>query len=123
MKFFFRIIIVAALCYFAELFLPWWIIAIVAFAVGVLMTGSSTNAFLGGFLGVGLLWFGMALYISINGNSPLPERIAELFQLNSAFVLAAVTGLIGGIVGGLGALSGSYLRKLLDKKDTKYRYG
>lgn len=121
MKFIFRIIVVALLSHIALLFLPWWSVAIVAFAVGALMSDNSINAFIAGVLGVGLLWFGMALYINFSFDSMLPERVAALFQFSSPVLLAAITGLIGAVVGGLAGLSGSYFKKLF-VTDTKYRY-
>lgn len=121
MKFIIRIIVIALFSHLALLFLPWWSIVIVAFTVGALLTSNSINAFIAGILGVGLLWFGMALYINFSLDSLLPERVAALFQIESPILLAAITGLLGGIIGGLAALSGSYFRKLFEK-DSKYKY-
>lgn len=121
MKFITRVIVIALFSHFALLFLPWWSITIVAFAVGALLASNSTNAFIAGILGVGLLWFGTALYINFSIDSLLPERVAALFQLDSPVLLAAITGLIGGLIGGLSALCGSYFRKLFEK-DSKYKY-
>lgn len=106
----------------AESFLPWWSVVVAAFAIGLLWKGNPTNTFLAGVLGVGLLWFIAALMINASSESSLPESVANLFQLQSPFLLAAATGLIGGIVGGLGSLSGNYLRKLIDNKESRPRY-
>lgn len=122
MGFILRIIIIAALCYLVKSILPWWSVALVAFCVSAIWRGSSANAFLAGFLGVGLLWFGVALYYSTTYDSSLPDNVAELFQLGSSEILATVTGLIGAIVGGLASLSGSYLHKLISKKTERPRY-
>lgn len=122
MGFILRIIIIAALCYLVNSILPWWSVALVAFSVSAIWRGSSANAFLAGFLGVGLLWFGIALYYSTAYNSQLPDNVAELFQLGSSEILATVTGLIGAIVGGLASLSGSYLHKLISKRTDRSRY-
>lgn len=85
------------------------------------MSDNSINAFIAGVLGVGLLWFGMSLYIDITYDSKLPERVAALFQFSSPVLLAAITGLIGGIVGGMAGLSGIFFKKLFIT-DTKHRY-
>ena len=121
MKFIFRIVLIAFICHLALLYLPWWSVAIVSFAVGALMSSNSINAFIAGILGVGLLWFGMALYMNFSVDSLLPERVADLFQIRSTILLSAITGLIGGLVGGLAGLSGCYFRKLF-VKDSKYKY-
>ncbi len=122
MGFILRIIIIAALCYLTKSLLPWWSIALVAFCVSAIWRGSSANAFLAGFLGVGLLWFGVALYYSTSYDSPLPDNVADLFQMGSSEILATVTGLIGAIVGGLASLSGSYFNNLISKRAERPRY-
>lgn len=122
MGFILRIIIIATLCYLAKSILPWWSIALVAFCVSAIWRGSSSNAFLSGFLAVGLLWFGAALYYSTSYGSPLPDNVADLFQLGSSEILATVTGLIGAIVGGLASLSGNYFHKLISKRTDRPRY-
>lgn len=121
MKFILRIIAVALFSHIALLFLPWWSVAIVAFAAGAFISDNSINAFIAGVLGVGLLWFGMALYINFSLDSKLPERVAALFQFSSPVLLAAITGVVGAIVGGLAGLSGSYFRKLF-VTETRYKY-
>lgn len=122
MGFILRIIIIAALCYLIKSLLPWWSIALVAFCVSAIWRGSSANAFLAGFLGVGLLWFGMALFYSTSYDTSLPDNVAKLFQLGSSEILAAATGLIGAIVGGLASLSGNYFHKLISKSGDRPRY-
>lgn len=70
------------------------------------------NDFLAGFLGVGLLWLIFAWIIDVNTNSILTEQVAPILKMNNALVVVAVTGLLGGLVGGVGALSGSQLRRI-----------
>lgn len=122
MEFIIRIIIIAGLSYAAELLLPWWSVVIVAFIIGFIWKSSSANAFLSGILGVGLLWFGAALFFSTSINSPLPTHVAALFNLGSSILLAAATGLVGGIAGGMASLSGNYLNKLIYKQEDRFRY-
>lgn len=75
----------------------------VAFAVG----NKSGVSFAAGFVGVGILWFGMAFYIDQATHSILTEKVNKLLPLNS-FVL---TTLIGGLVGGFAALTGALLKQ------------
>jgi len=108
MKFLFQFILIALLCLLLQLFLPWWICVIVACLV-VAMTGSTGwQAFFAGFLGVGLLWMGYALYRDYITDSVLTRRVAGLFFLTSPFLLILITGFVGGLMGGLGALTGNY---------------
>ena len=73
MKFIFKVILTAAVCYVVELFLPWWTVAIVSFGVNVALPTNGFNAFLSGFLGVGLLWLGMAWLIDAQSGGCSPN--------------------------------------------------
>lgn len=111
MKFFAALILTALLAYIAGIYLPWWSIAIASFAVAVLVHQKAGKAFLAGFLGVFLLWAGLAFWIDQQNEGILSKRIASLLPLHgNTILLIAVTGLVGGLVAGLAALSGSYLR-------------
>jgi hypothetical protein len=47
----------------------------------------------------------------MKNNSVLSHKVAALLPLGgNSFAIIAVTGFIGGLVGGLAALSGSFLR-------------
>ena len=112
MKILFAIILTALLSFAAGLYFPWWSIAIAAFLSVLLIPLASGRAFLAGFLGVFLLWFLLALWIDIKNQHILSTKIARIFPLGgSSFAILLVTAFIGALVGGLGALSGSYLRK------------
>ena len=111
MKFIIAIFLIAVLSFVAGLYLPWWSIAIVSLFVILLMPMRSGKAFLSGFLGVFILWAWLAVWIDIKNEGILSEKIAALFPLGgSSILLILITGFVGAIVGGFGALSGSYLR-------------
>ena len=113
MKFIISIILTALLAFVIDLYLPWWGIAIAAFFVAALIHQRPGYSYLSGFLGVFLLWILLSLLIDIKNQGILSKKIATLLPLGgSVFLLMLLTALIGGIVGGLGALSGSYIRKL-----------
>lgn len=112
MKFMISIILTALLAFVIDLYLPWWGIAIAAFFVAALIHQQPRFASLSGFLGIFLLWFLLSLLINVKNQSILAKKIADLLPLGgSVFLLLLVTAFIGGLVGGMGALSGSYLRK------------
>lgn len=99
-----------------QLFLPWWIIAIVAFAVGYLHQQNMPVAFVSGFIGVFLLWLVYAFVISSSNEHILAQKVAELFPLKgNVFALLAISGLIGGLVAGFAAMSGAAARQALSK--------
>jgi hypothetical protein len=111
MKFIVSILLTALLSFISGLFLPWWGIAIVALLVGILIHQSPGRAFLAGLIGVFLLWAGLAWWIDMKNNGVLSEKLASVLPLGgNGMLLILVTGVIGGLVAGFGALSGSYLR-------------
>lgn len=112
MKFLVAVILTAILSFLGGLFLPWWSLVIAAFIGGVLIHQSAFRAYFAGFLGVFLLWSGLAWWTDNANESILSLRIAQLFPgPDTAFFIIVLTGLVAGIVGGLGALTGHFLRK------------
>ena len=112
MKFLVAIILTAVIAFVGCLYLPWWSIALAAFLVAILIHQHPGKAWLAGFLGLFILWAGLALWIDTGNESILSRRIAEIFPLGrSSFLLILVTGLLGALVAGFAALSGSYFRK------------
>jgi len=70
-----------------------------------------TAAFISGLLGVFILWAGLAWWIDMKNNGVLSKKIASVLPLGgSGIVLILVTGIIGGLVAGFAAMSGSFLR-------------
>jgi uncharacterized membrane protein YbjE (DUF340 family) len=122
MKFITKIVLTAALSYAAELFLPWWSVIFCAFAIGFIFPTKGFDDFLGGFLGVGLLWLGFAWGIDLHTDSILTKQVAPILYMNNALMVVAVTGLLGGIVGGFAALSGSQLRRIFLPEPPKVGY-
>jgi hypothetical protein len=111
MRFILSILLTAVFSFLAGLFLPWWSIAIIAFAIALLIPERISKAFLSGLFGIFLLWTIVALWIDIQNNSILSHRVSELFKLGgSSILLILVTALIGGLVGGFAAMAGSSLR-------------
>jgi len=111
MKFLTATILTALLSFITGLYFPWWSITIDSFAVATLIHQRPIKAFLSGFLGLFLLWGGLAFWIDMENNHILSKRVAELMKLGpSSFAIILVTGVIGGLIAALAALSGSYLR-------------
>ena len=111
MKFLAALIITALLSFITGLYLPWWGIAITAFMVAVLVHQKAGMAFLSGFIGLFLLWSGLAFWIDSGNESILSERIGELLGIgNNPLLLIIITACIGALVAGFAAMSGSFLR-------------
>ena len=94
-----------------QLFTPWWTIALVPFLIIIWRPSTSLHAFLTGFLAIALLWFFYGLYLHINTEGVMSNRIAEIFSLPNGILLLVVTTIVGGMIGGLSGLSGYFVRK------------
>lgn len=112
MKLLQQIGVVAVLAAIMALVLPWWSVALAGFLGGLWLRPGGWKSFLGGFLGVLLLWTAFALWISYSTASPLPDRVGSLIAPGlSGTALAFVSGAVGGLVSGLGGLAGNAFRK------------
>lgn len=111
MKFLVALLLTALFAFIAGLFLPWWGIAISSLLVAVIVHQRAAKAFLSGLTGVFILWVGLAWWIEIQNQGVLSKKIAYVLPLGgNAVYLILITGVVGGLVAGFAAMSGSYLR-------------
>lgn len=122
MKLIIRIIVIGGLTYFLSAIGPWWLAMAFAFAVCFISPSSGLNAFIAGFLGVGLTWMGHAWNLDVLNDSSFSVKIAEIMQLNDPIYLVLAAGAIGGIAGGFSALSGTFFRQLFLKTKQRSLY-
>lgn len=113
MKFIVALIVTALLSFALCLFLPWWSIAIAAFAVAVAVPQKPFKAFAAGFLALLLLWGGLSFWMSSANGHILAGKMNQLILQTAAspWVIITITAVIGALVGGLAALAGSFVRK------------
>lgn len=114
MKFLSAIILTALLAFATGLYgiLPWWSFAITSFIIAIAIHQKAGKAFLAGFLGLFLLWSILAMMIDSANDHILATKVATILPLGGSYwVLILLTGIIGGLVSGLAALTGSYLRQ------------
>lgn len=112
MKFIISLVLTALLSFAACLYLPWWSIAIAAFIVAALIPQKPFKAFIAAFLALLLLWGGLSFWISNNNDHILAHKVSLLIlKMDNPYLLILATALIGALVAGFAALSGSYLRK------------
>jgi hypothetical protein len=121
MKFLVAIILTALLSFIAGIYIPlWWFFAFVALLVALLVHQTGRKAFFAGFLGLFFLWFILAFWMDNANEGVLSVKIASLLPFGgSKWMLIIVTAVIGGLVAGFAALSGSYLRSSRSKNTTK----
>ena len=111
MKFFVSLILTALVSFAVCLYLPWYCIAIVAFGIAVLIPQRPFKAFLAGFLSLFLLWGGLSWWINNGNEGILAHKVSVLIlHMDSPLLLVLVTAIIGALVGGFAALTGSYIR-------------
>ncbi len=110
MRFLFAALVIAILTAIAEYFLPWWSMAAVCFIVALLVPQKKVHAFWAGFFGVALCWLVVALWHDIRNDQILSSRMAVLFHLPGSWLFVLASVLIGGVVGGLSALSGAMVK-------------
>jgi hypothetical protein len=112
MKFTITTILILLLSFCACLYFPWWSIVFVAFIVSALIPQRPLASFLSGFAALFLLWGGLSLWISSANENILAHRVSLLILKNdSPFLLILMTALIGALVAGFAALTGSFIRQ------------
>jgi hypothetical protein len=106
--FFLSFLVIAVGSAVLQLLLPWWIIALVAFAAGFVFRQKSFASFFAGFLAVFVVWTVYALVLSAANDNLLAAKVALLLPLQGqVWALLLVTGLVGGLVSGFASLSGN----------------
>ncbi|PLK42348.1 hypothetical protein [Emticicia sp. TH156] len=114
-------ILILVISAIAQMFLPWWVIAPIAFIVGMFKTSSGKGAWLAGAAAIATLWIAYAAYLNITHEGLMLDRIGNLFADNLKFLNSIpfsvsfflIMALIGGLVGGFSALAGYQLRQLI----------
>ncbi|MBW4890584.1 hypothetical protein KXQ82_12685 [Mucilaginibacter sp. HMF5004] len=107
--------IILILTLIASCVLPWWAIVIISFLSAFFIAKTSRHAFWSGSFAIFIAWIIMALFKSVPNNYILAKRVADLFHLPHWILLLIVTAIIGGLVAGMSALSGYYLKKAFSK--------
>jgi hypothetical protein len=83
---------------------------------GIFLGKASGHAFWSGFGALALAWLALALLKSLPNENILATRVAHLFQLpHWGLLLLLVTVLIGGLIGGMSAMSGFLVKRVFEK--------
>ncbi len=109
-------ITIVVLAFIMGYFFEWWTVAIAAFIGGAIFGKSSGETFGKGMTAVTTLWLLMVWYHHFSTQGILSNKIAQILPVGgNVGVLIAATVLIGGLVGGWGAMSGYLVRNLFRK--------
>ena len=114
MKFIITILVSALLAYAVGIYgnLPWWSFVITNLLVAAAIPQKPFLSFLSGALGVGLLWMTLAIILDQGNDHILSTKVAQILPLKGSYVLLiTITSIVGALLGGLAALTGSYTRK------------
>lgn len=117
-------ILTALLACIVQFFFPWWTLTFAAAAAAMLnRLKRRRDIFWSGFGGIAGLWLGYVGLIELQTRAVLSPKLAALLGL-PAFPPSAwlVTALIGGMTGGLAALTGYYLKRIFVKERKGYFY-
>lgn len=112
MKLIINIILIIVLSYLSGLIGIWhWDIVIIAFLVGFIVNANGWSSFLSGLIGIAVLWTVLNyLTLSASDYQPFFANVRELFKINSIDTLIFITAIMGGLVAGMSALTGSMAR-------------
>ena len=125
MRFILTLIILIIAVAAAQLYFPWWSMVIACYVVVGLSGMRGWASFVTGFLAVFLLWGGYALFLN-QGDSTLPMKMASIFNNldatfgdNSPYILVLATALMGALLGGMAAMTGSFGRNMFRSRAPK----
>lgn len=96
-----------------QFFIPWWAVTIILFLTGLVFFVNAGKSFLYGILTGLIVWPITAAYQEVGSHVSASEVIGNLLGGMPNLLVYLVTGLIGGIVYGLSATTGTFLRKLV----------
>lgn len=96
----------------------WWQTMIVAGIASSFFVNRPLAAFTAGLLGVAIAWLALLIFAGLQSQIlPLMKITGQIFMLPAAlsFLLLLITLLLGGLLGGLGSLTGFWWRKTFRK--------
>ncbi len=111
------ILIVSAV---AQYFLPWWIIAPIAFAISAWKSKTALGAYIAAAAAIATLWVSYAAFLNSSNEGIMVQKIGGLFSENIKFLknlpvtptFFVIMAIIGSQVAGLSATAGYYFRQL-----------
>lgn len=95
-----------------QLFMPWWVIVLVPFAVCLWRSRHPGKAYASSLAAVSTVWLAYATFIHNGTEGNMSNRIAELFFLPNGAVLLTLVSFVSGFVAGFAGLAGYYVRQI-----------
>jgi len=122
MNFIFRILLIGITSYYIAEPIPWWSIILIPFILGLIFEDNFLSHFLSSFIGTSVAWLFLMLSFDLETQSVLSGKIIDILEISSVNFLIISTSVIGGIVSGLGSLTGVSLRNIFIKKKNLREY-
>jgi len=112
-------LIITILSLIFQFFLPWWIIAPIAFSFCFWMARSGKQAFSSAFIAIFLLWIIMGLIHTIPNENILANRVGSMLKLPATslnwLIVLLLSGIIGGLAAGISGLTGFLFKEAIKK--------
>ena len=93
--------------------MPWWNLALVAFAVGLIIRIGYLRSFWLAFISIFLLWAGMSAFTDLQNQCLLGSKLAQMLNVSSPLIVYSISGVLGALVSAFSAASGYSLSKLI----------
>ena len=124
MNFILRIILNGLFAYYFLSILPWWIVLIFPFLIGIIFNKNYLSHFLSGLVGIGVAWLYLLLNLDTQTNSIISSKIIDILSIESVNLLIIYISLSGGVLGGLSEILGKSLRDIFSKtkKQSGYKF-
>jgi hypothetical protein len=98
----------------------WWLIIFGPLVFALLLKMRVFPAFVLGFLTIVALWSVTMLYFTARGSGDMIQLMSRLLPVGgNSVILITITLIIGGLVGGLAAITGVYWRQVLFPAQTQ----
>jgi hypothetical protein len=120
-KFGINTVVIGALS-FVSGWLGWWEwdFALIAFLVAFAVNDGFLKSNLAAFIAIGGVWFFMANSLNAANESLLANTVSNIMKVSSSSQLMMITSLVGALVGGFSAMTGSFARDaFLPKRNRK----
>ena len=102
------------LTWLLQLLLPWWILVVVALVIAAILQPRPVLSFAVGLLATAGVWLFVAFFLTrTEAQRILPAQMGEILGGLSYMNLLVATATLGGLMGGLGALTGTLGRRLI----------
>jgi hypothetical protein len=110
------VVAIAILGILAQMFFPWWTIAVVGLGVGCWINDTVGRSFAYGFLSMFLVWSIYAAYQSVANGGLMTNTISGMLGGKiSGTQLIYTTGMLGGLITGQATVAGTLLRDMFKK--------